>query len=172
MPPPAPQYPALPRLAPDEPSSPVCHLATLREGPDAARPLSLKSALSRPSRNKRFATGCGSRSCPTNLLGHCGCGRESKLTYSDSCAAKLSRCVAAARFGSVRREPLTLELMSVLPCTDRSPVVAFGINGLSVHRKFGVVDATKDKAEILIFSQNPVFQMEGDPGKSYRALCF
>jgi hypothetical protein len=32
-PPPAPQYPAAPRLAPDEPSSPVCHLATFREAP-------------------------------------------------------------------------------------------------------------------------------------------
>jgi hypothetical protein len=32
-PPPAPQYDAAPRLAPDQPSSPVCHLATIREAP-------------------------------------------------------------------------------------------------------------------------------------------
>ena len=67
---------------------------------------------------------------------------------------------------SVRREPLTLELMPVLPCADRGPVVAFGESGLSPHRKFGVVDATKNKAEVLIFSKHPVFQMQGDPGKN------
>ena len=32
-PPPAPQYHAAPQFAPDQPSAPVCHLATIREAP-------------------------------------------------------------------------------------------------------------------------------------------
>ena len=79
------------------------------------------------------------------------------------------RCKRHARarvVRSLRREPLTLELVPVLPCLDRSLVVAFGVSWLSRHRKFRVVDATKHKAGVVIFPKHPVFQMQGDPSKN------